>query len=166
MGDYSRGIEDVADRSANIATSLGSVAKVVREATSPLRDSASSIEQALLAMSAAVAADARNAEGNREEMREIATALRGTSEAAQTAWSDYRDRFNEVDEALGRALTMLTQETESHAQNLNERVGQVDEALSKGVKSLGSALQPLENLSDTVEDLSKAIQNAQIGSDS
>ena len=61
---------------------------------------------------------------------------------------------------------MLTQATESHAQNLNERVGQVDEALAKGVTSLAGALKPLENLSDTVEDLSKTIQNAQVSSGS
>lgn len=157
MGDYTRGIESVAARSSDIATSLGSVANDVREATEPVRQSAASIEKAMLAMSTAVANDARSSEASREEMREMSGALKATAEAAEEAWSDYRNRFNEVDEALGKALTLLTEAAGSHAQNLNERVGQVDEALSKGISQLAAALRPLESLSDTVEDLSSAL---------
>lgn len=157
MGDYTRGIESVAARSSDIATSLGSVANDVREATDPLRQSASSIEKAMLAMSTAVANDARNSEATREEMREISEALKATASAAEDAWSDYRARFNEVDKSLGEALNMLTEAAGSHAQNLNDRVGQVDEALSKGISQLAAALRPLESLSDTVEDLSAAL---------
>jgi methyl-accepting chemotaxis protein len=157
MGDYTRGIESVADRSSDIATSLGSVASDVREAAEPVRQSAASIEKAMLAMSAAVANDARNSEAAREEMRELSGTLQSTAESAEKAWSDYRDRFNEVDEALGKALTLLSEAAGSHAQNLNERVGQVDDALSKGIAQLAAALRPLESLSDTVEDLAAAL---------
>lgn len=157
MGDYARGIESVADRSNDIATSLGSVANDVREATDPLRQSASSIEKAMVAMSTAVGNDARSSEATRAEMREISEALKATASAAEDAWSDYRARFTEVDKSLGEALTMLTEAAGSHAQNLNDRVGQVDEALSKGVTQLAAALRPLESLSDTVEDLSAAL---------
>lgn len=161
LGDYSRGIADVADRSSDIATSLGTLAKDVREATNPIKESASSIERALVSMSTAIADDARSAEANREEMRSIAQSLKATSEAAEQAWADYRARFNEVDEALGRALTALVSATDGHAQNINDRVAQVDETLGKGVSQLAAALRPLENLSDTVEDLSSALQRAQ-----
>jgi len=157
MGDYTRGIEQVASRSSDIAASLGSVANDVRDATEPVRLSAMSIEKAMVAMSTAVASDARNAETTREEMREISSALRSTAEAAQNAWGDYRARFNEVDRALGEALNLLTDAAGSHAQNLNERVGQIDEALAKGISQLAAALRPLESLSDTVEDLSAAL---------
>jgi methyl-accepting chemotaxis protein len=161
MGDYTRGIESVAARSSDIATSLSSVANDVREATEPVRQSAASIEKAMLAMSAAVANDARSSEATRDEMREISGALKDTAQAAEDAWSAYRDRFNEVDAALGNALTQLTEAAGSHAQNLNERVGQVDEALSKGISQLAAALRPLESLSDTVEDLSSALAQHQ-----
>ena len=157
MGDYTRGIKNVADRSSDLATSLGSVANDVRAATEPLRQSASSIEKAMLEMSTAVANDARNSETTREEMREISEALKTTASAAEGAWSDYRARFNEVDKSLGEALNMLMEAAGSHAQNLNDRVGQVDEALSKGISQLAGALRPLESLSDTVEDLSAAL---------
>lgn len=157
MGDYTRGIESVADRSSDIATSLGSVANDVREATDPLRQSASSIKEAILAMSTAVANDARNAETTREEMREISEALKATASAAEEAWSDYRARFNEVDKSLGEALNMLTEAAGSQAQSLTTRVGEVDEALGKGVSQLAAALRPLESLSDTVEDLAAAL---------
>lgn len=161
LGDYSRGIADVADRSSDIATSLATVANDVREAANPLRESASSIEKAITSMSAAVANNARNAELTREEMLKIAESLKETSEAAGNAWADYRARFNEVDEALGRALSSLAGAADGHAQNLNDRVAQVDEALGKGVSQLAAALRPLENLSDTVEDLSAALRRAQ-----
>lgn len=161
MGDYTRGIETVAARSSDIATSLSSVANDVRAATEPVRQSAASIEKAMTAMSAAVANDARSSEATRDEMRELSDALKDTTEAAQDAWSAYRDRFAEVDAALGKALTQLTEAAGSHAQNLNERVGEVDQALAKGISQLAAALRPLESLSDTVEDLSSALVQRQ-----
>ena len=161
MGDYTRGIETVSERSSAIATSLGSVANDMREATEPVRQSAASIERAMAAMSTAVANDARDSESAREEMREISGALRSTAEAAENAWSDYRARFNDVDKSLGEALNLLTEAAGSHAQNLNDHVNQVDEALSKGVSQLAAALRPLESLSDTVEDLSSALTATQ-----
>src|SRR5690554_1716749 len=94
-----RGIESVAARANDIALSLGNVANDVREATEPVRQSASSIEKAMLAMSTAVANDARNSETTREEICELSGALKTTAEAAENAWSDYRSRFNEVDKS-------------------------------------------------------------------
>ena len=87
------------------------------------------------------------------EMQEMAAALQDTARAAETAWSEYRARFNEVDRSLGEAVRILTEATGSHAQNLNERVGQIDTALGNGIAQLAGAMEPLTTLRDTVEEL-------------
>src|SRR5690606_36642399 len=94
-------------------------------------------------------------EAAREEVRQMAAALRETAASASNAWAEYRARFAEVDRSLGDALEKLTDAAGNHAVNLNERVGQIDKQLGEGVAQLAGALQPLADLREAVDDLAQ-----------
>lgn len=153
IGDHARAIEQVASRSNDLATAFGSVANDVVAATTPIRQSANSIAEAVKSIDAIVAKNTNSAESARDEMRQLAAALSETATAASQAWSEYRVRFEQVDKSLGDAIETLSSATSSHANNLNERVGQIDTALGNGVAQLAGALEPLTTLRDTVEEL-------------
>jgi methyl-accepting chemotaxis protein len=157
IGDHARSIESVAARSDKLAAAFGSVADDIKAATVPVRHSADAIERAVVSVQQVIADQAESNEAAREEVTEMAAALRQTSEAAASAWADYRARFNEVDESLGDALNQLTDAASGHAQNLNERVGQIDSALGNGIAQLAGALEPLTTLRDTVEELASVM---------
>ena len=147
----------VAARSGDLAAALGAAAGDVREATTPVRLSAESMEKAARSIDQALAADARSHDAAREEVSELARSLKETATAAERAWSEYRARFAEVDRSLGEALVRLTDAAGSHATNLNERVAQIDSALGNGIAQLAGALEPLSTLRDTVEELADVI---------
>lgn len=162
IGDHARAIESVASRSSDLATAFGSVADDVQAATLPVRGAADAIAKAIKSMELIIAAQATTANDSREEMVEMATALSDTARAAETAWSEYRGRFEQVDRSLGEAIDLITNASSQHAQNLNDRVGQVDKALGDGVAQLAGALKPLATLRDTVEELAGALAQKQI----
>ena len=153
IGDHARNIEQVAARSTDLAGALGSAANDFAAATDPVRDSAFAISQAVAAVERSVTQNAGSAEVAREEMRQLAAALKHTAASASSAWAEYRARFADVDRSLGDALEKLTDAAGNHAVNLNERVGQIDRALGEGVAQLAGALEPLSTLRDTVEEL-------------
>lgn len=162
IGDHARSIESVATRSSDLATAFGTVANDVQSASAPVRNSAEAIAKAVTSIEAIIATQARAANDSREEMTDMASALRDTARAAETAWAEYRGRFEEVDRSLGAALDLITEASNSHAQSLNERVGQVDKALGEGAAKLADALGPLNKLHDSVEDLTASLSNARL----
>jgi|TARA_R100000501_G_scaffold16671_1_gene30401 ABC-type transporter Mla subunit MlaD len=153
IGDHARAVEQVAARSADLATNFGTVANDVERATTPVRQSADAIAGAVRSLEEARTADARSAEAARGQIESMAAALEATSASASAAWNDYRERFENVDRALGEATNLLTEATSSQAQNLTSRVGDVDLALGEAIAKLSGALKPLDNLTDTVEEL-------------
>jgi hypothetical protein len=76
-------------------------------------------------------------------MQMIAERLTQTGDAATKAWSDYRDRFEDVDKALASALDQIKSASGEHATHLNEQVGRIDNALAGAVDKLSAALEPL-----------------------
>lgn len=153
IGDHARSIELVAEKSDELAGAFGTVANDVEAATTPVRQSATSIAEAVKSIEGIIANSATSSENTREEMRSLAAALNDTAEAATTAWSDYRARFADVDKSLGTAIGAITNATSDHATNLNERVGQIDSALGDAVSKLQAALSPLTDLNDVVQEL-------------
>ena len=158
IGSHARAIESVASGSRDFATSFATIANDVKSASEPVRQSVQSIEKALRSVETLMTEEARSNEASRSEMDKIAAALVETARAAETAWWEYRSRFADVDKALGEALNTLSTAVGSHAENVNERIGQIDRALGDGIAQLAGALAPLSELRDTVEDLSQIIE--------
>jgi hypothetical protein len=166
IGDHARAIEGVARGSNDLVVAFGAAADDLQRAGAPISASAEAIAKAAGSIERSLDAEARSNEAARSEAQQLAAALQDTARAAGEAWADYRARFADVDRALGEALVKLTDASTSHAENLNERVAQIDAALGNGIAQLAGALEPLSTLRDTVEELAdtmsgRAVQAAE-----
>ena len=158
IGNHARAIESAMSGSRDLVTSFATVANDVKSASEPVRQSAQSIERALRSVETLMTEEARSSEASRLETEKITAALVETASAAETAWREYRSRFAAVDQSLGEALNTLSTAARSHAENVNERIGQIDRALGDGIAQLAGALAPLSELRDTVEYLGQIIE--------
>lgn len=136
-----------------IATTLTQAAADLQGAAMPIRSATETIGTAVARVQEAVSRQSDAAGQQQTAMANIAERLGQTSEAATKAWSDYRDRFEGVDHALGAALDQIKNASAEHAGHLNEQVGRIDNALAGAVDKLSAALEPLTELADQIEDL-------------
>lgn len=164
IGDHARSIEGIAKKSDDLVMTFGAVANDFQRAAAPVHQSAEAIEKSVQSLEKTIESEAKLAGSARGEIQEMAVSLKDTAVAAEQAWSDYRTRFTEVDKSLGEALNLLTDASSSHAQNLNDRVGQIDAALGDGVAQLAGAFEPLTTLRDTVEELAGSLNSKPLSS--
>jgi methyl-accepting chemotaxis protein len=127
------------------ANDLQGAATPIRSATEAIGTAVARVQEAMTRQSDAASEQHRAVAGIAEKLGE-------TSEAANRAWTSYRDRFEAVDTALAAALDQISASGD-HAAHLNEQVGRIDNALAGAVDKLSAALEPLTELADQIEDL-------------
>ena len=153
FGGLSQSIERMVDAANGAAREIGVAGERFREAAEPITRSTTEIRTAVTALNQNLGQFVEKNDYMLEQIGVLADRIIETSDAAAGAWNDYRERFDDVDESLGKALATLSDAIQDNAQKVNERVQQIDTALGKGVSGLAAALQPLENLSDIVEEI-------------
>lgn len=144
--EASRATESVAGTLTRAANDLQGAATPIRSATEAISTAITRVQEAMT----------RHGDATGEQQRamvEIAEKLGATGEAANRAWTSYRDRFEDVDKALAAALDQIKSASGDHAVHLNEQVGRIDNALAGAVDKLSAALEPLTELADQIEDL-------------
>ncbi|WP_311266812.1 hypothetical protein [Sphingobium sp. WCS2017Hpa-17] len=145
-------LADAGREAQGVATMLGRAANDLHKVADPIRVATDSIDKAATWTNETLKEMDRRNGIQQEMMRGIADSLTATSGAAAQAWNGYRDRFEAVDEALGRALDQIGQASQEHATGLNEHVGRIDLALADAVDRLGSALDVIKDLAEALED--------------
>lgn len=121
------------------AVDFGTAAAPVSKAATAIGDGSRQIENALAT--------------HGRTMDNVGTQIVATSASAERAWTGYQDRFEAVDEALGKAVAQLGAAANEHAEHLNEQVGKIDNALAGAVEKLAASLDSLEDLADQIGDL-------------
>lgn len=153
FGGLTQSIERMVDAGHGVADEIGAAGMAFREAAEPITRSTSEIRTAVTALNQNLGQFVEKNDYMLEQIGVLADRIIETSDAAAGAWNDYRERFDDVDESLAKALKTLSDAIQDNAQKVNDRVQQIDTALGKGVSGLAAALQPLENLSDIVEEI-------------
>lgn len=136
-----------------VAGTLNRAANDLQGAATPIRSATEAIGTAVARVQDAMARQSDAASEQQRTVAGIAEKLGETSEAANRAWTSYRDRFEAVDTALAAALDQIKSASGDHAAHLNEQVGRIDNALAGAVDKLSAALEPLTELADQIEDL-------------
>jgi methyl-accepting chemotaxis protein len=137
----------------SVATALGRAANDISTSTAPIRAATETIGTGISRLSETLRDQADAAVANRTAITTITERLGETTTAATRAWTDYRDRFEEVDQALAASLEQIKSASGEHATHLNEQVGRIDNALASAVDKLAGALDPLTELAEQIEDL-------------
>jgi methyl-accepting chemotaxis protein len=143
----------VGEQTRQLASTLTSAATDLQGAAVPIRSATERIGVAMERTNEALTKQVEAAAANQELAESFAARLSETSQAATRAWADYRERFEDVDRALAASLDQIKNASEEHAVELNEQVGRIDGALSTAVDKLASALDPLNDLAEQIEDL-------------
>jgi len=88
--------------------------------------------------------------------------IRQSNQETSSAWSDYRQRFEGIDESLGRAFQGVTDGLQRYTEQVNGFAQELDRHTAEIVGKLGGATQELseqvEELVDAVSRLERAPQ--------
>ncbi len=151
--DHAGKLADAGREAQAVSTMLGRAANDVSGAAAPIREAAGVIRESVGHSQELLRRSGEHGERQRAAMETIAGNLERTSSAAVQAWDNYRTRFTEVDEALGKALEQIRGASAEHATALNTHVGRIDTALADAANRLGAALEPLAELGQSLEDV-------------
>lgn len=145
-------LEGTASEARKTADVFNHTAQEIRVATAPLAQVGDRFAAASQSMSANLD---RSAEALRQMQSEVATiagALQVTNIQTQVFWEDFKDKFEEVDTALGRAVTTLSQSTLDQQGLLSGHVKEVDRALAEAIGKLNPLLADLTDAVGEIAD--------------
>lgn len=148
--------------SLQAAEAFERASKEVNTAVDPFLRASSSIEAALDATQTVVADQSKSADEARKQLQSISEQLTATAASAETAWRDYQERFQIVDNSLAEALEALSSASHEHAAHVVKHVGDIDSRLGEGIQRLAAALEPLKEFSDQADDLLTQLQQKTI----
>jgi hypothetical protein len=151
--DHAGKLADAGREAQAVSTMLGKAANDVSGATAPIREAAGVIRESVGHSQELLRRSVEQGDRQGTAMETIAGNLERTSSAASQAWENYRVRFTEVDESLGKALEQIRGASAEHATALNTHVGRIDNALADAANRLGAALEPLAELGQSLEDV-------------
>ncbi len=140
---------NVASQAERVAVALNSTSNVLAQASEPMvaaaRDTASSVSKI------AGSLDAYNAAQTQAlgEMKELASGVRQTHSAAETAWRDYRARFEGVDQMLGKAVDTVT----SCLNEFRKFAQDTDRELATAISKLGQIVEPIEEYAESLDEM-------------
>src|SRR5690606_16946522 len=121
-------------------SSMGEAAHGFASAAGPVADASRSVSQAAQAMANTVETDRAAGALALGEMKSLAEGLRGTQDAAEQAWHDYRGRFEGVDRALADTTDKLGQTLSDSLTQFRKFAQDTDREMAAAVSKLGMTL--------------------------
>lgn len=149
-------MEGVTGQAKAVATSIGDASKGFAAAAAP-------VAQAVQAVNDAAGRIVRSLEANQQmdaetvqSLQNLANGIRETQEAAETAWTDYRARFENVDKALERTTVKLGETLEGTFGEFKRFAADTDRELASAVGKLSGALTSIEEYAESLNDYVEA----------
>ena len=130
---------------AEVGQGFGTVAAPIVRAAQAIDDAISKIQTSI---QAGRTADIQAL----EQMRALAEQMKGTYEAAEEAWDDYRKRFAEVDKSLAVAAEKMSSTLGDSLSQFSAFATKTDSALADAVSKLSNALSPIEDYAEALSD--------------
>lgn len=152
-GDHAGKMGEAGREAQQMGTMLGRAANDVAIATTPIRDAAKAIHEAVGHSQEVLRRSGEVADKQQLAMQTIAGSIEQTGKAATMAWDSYRDRFEGVDQSLAKALDQIRNASAEHAGALNTQVGRIDTALADAVDRFAKALDDIKDLADALDDV-------------
>lgn len=153
VGDHADKISAAGREAAQTGSILKGAATDLAVAAGPVREATASINEALGTTRAAIERTSATIEKQHAALSDVTAAFAKTTGSAAQAWEGYRQRFEQVDEALAKALGQIASASAQHSEAINQQVGRVDKGLADAVDRLGTALDDIRDLAAALEDL-------------
>jgi|TARA_R110000782_G_scaffold270471_1_gene371561 methyl-accepting chemotaxis protein len=145
-------MRNVTDSARTVATSMSDAAQGFASAAGPVAEAARSVSQAAGRVADTVEADRAAAMAALTEMRSLAASIRSTQQSAETAWSDYRARFDGVDQALSKATEKLAETLGDSLTQFRKFAQETDREMAAAVSRLSNTLTQIEEYAESLDD--------------
>jgi methyl-accepting chemotaxis protein len=145
-------MRNVTDSARTVATSMSDAAQGFASAAGPVAEAARSVNQAASRVADTVEADRAAAIAALTEMRSLADSIRSTQQSAETAWSDYRARFEGVDQALSKATEKLAETLGDSLTQFRKFAQETDREMAAAVSRLSNTLTQIEEYAESLDD--------------
>lgn len=154
------GMEGVTGQARQAATVLGDASKGFATAAAPVAQAATAVSGAADRLAAA-AATGREAENSAlAAFRGLAEETRDAQAAAAQAWAEYRSRFQQLDENLGRVLLQLRENLDGALSKQGEFATAFDTKLAEAVGKLAGNLDVVADQSENLGTVAIGIEKA------
>ncbi|MEA1071742.1 anti-phage ZorAB system protein ZorA [Sphingomonas sp. LY160] len=142
----------VADGARSVAGSLEAAAQGFSTAATPVADAARSIKDATDKLTQTVDTDRKASMEAVSEMRGLAEGVRATHEAAESAWRDYRARFEGVDNSLATTTEKLAQTLGDSLTEFRKFAQDTDREMAAAVSKLSNTVTQIEEYAESLDD--------------
>lgn len=138
--------QDVAEKVSDITVSVAGTIDDLRNASSPLAEVSVRFDSAAKEIRSAGEAITET----QNSLRALAEKIGETTEAMESAWEDYRTRFEGVDKSLGDAIGQLVTGADGYREHVETFVEGLNRELDTAVRNLRGGI---EGLKEAVEEL-------------
>lgn len=135
-----------------LATSITQAGQGFGTVAAPMVKAAQAIDDAISKIQAAIQAGRAADVQALEQMQALAVQMKGTHEAAEEAWDDYRKRFAEVDRSLAVAADKMSSTLGDSLSQFSAFATKTDNAMADAVGKLSSALAPIEDYAEALSE--------------
>jgi methyl-accepting chemotaxis protein len=142
----------VTDNARTAANSLGEAAQGFAKAAGPVAEAARAVNEASAKIAETVKADRAADTLALSEMTALAGSIRATQEAAETAWRDYRSRFEGVDRSLSDATDKLAETLGDSLTEFRKFAQETDREMASAVSRLGNMMTAIEEYAGSLDD--------------
>lgn len=164
VGDLTGSVSEI----NSILTGARQLMGYLDQVTASARQANGALERTGEGLAATAEAIRASAESGGETARQLQTAVSSLGEGLEafgamqaeltTAWSEYRQRFERLDESLGRTFGELEEGLQRFATSIHQFMTDLDGEVGKITNSLGGAVT---ELGDRIEDLTETLAREQ-----
>jgi uncharacterized phage infection (PIP) family protein YhgE len=155
----------VTSQANSLVSSIAEVGQGFGTVAAPIVRAAQAIDDAITKIQTSIQAGRTADIQALEQMKALAEQMKGTYEAAEEAWDDYRKRFAEVDKSLAVAAEKMSSTLSDSLSQFSAFATKTDNALADAVSKLSNVLSPIEDyavaLGDYVEQQAKVREAAE-----
>lgn len=142
----------VTSQANSLVSSIAEVGQGFGTVAAPIVRAAQAIDDAISKIQTAIQAGRTADIQALEQMKALAEQMKGTYEAAEEAWDDYRKRFAEVDKSLAVAAEKMSSTLGDSLSQFSAFATKTDNALADAVSKLSNALSPIEDYAEALSD--------------
>lgn len=130
------------------------------DAAQPLIKSNQSIVTTLSGMKEHVDSVQRVIATSHADLNKLSATIQAAQEKLQVVWSQYDQRFSNVDESMGRALTGIITHVNDTVKSLDDLYKKMDEKFGQAVSNLGANIHALGENAEEFEDAAAKLLQA------
>jgi len=152
LGEQSRIISDFSTSTQNVSTSLDSTASGFTQTADKLEEVSGKMENTFTSLENSIA----ELTNFRENLANLVEQINQSTEAIQSAWTIYEERFKDVDTNLVNAGQQFAEVIVANQKNSQDHIKDAAEAMDKGVTSLRGVIEELNN---TIGEFKEELEN-------